>query len=40
MYSILLWMLRLSCSISRVDSDCVHQTPMVHEVITPECFGY
>lgn len=40
MYSILLWMLRLSCSIGRVDSTSLHKTPVKYKVITPECFGY
>ncbi len=40
MYSLLLWFLKLSCALSRVDSEALRKAPKAHKVITPEGFGY
>ena len=40
MYSILLWMLKLFCSLEGVDSESLKKEKKVHTVITPEGFGY
>lgn len=40
MYSLLLWFLKVSCSLSRVDSGSLHKTRKAHKVITPEGFGH
>ena len=40
MYSVLIWMLRMSCSIVPVDSENLHKVPRAHKVISPESFGH
>lgn len=40
MYSMLLWMLRLSCSVGRVDTTSLHKAPVKYKVITPDSFGH
>ncbi|WP_298934574.1 hypothetical protein [uncultured Ruegeria sp.] len=40
MYSLLLWVLRLPCTLSQLDSDAFQVTPSAHKVITPEGFGH
>ncbi len=40
MFRILLMLLRWACQIGRVDSDCLHRTKPVHQVITPDSFGH
>ena len=39
MYRILLALLRWTCCLGRVVSDCLHRSKPTHDVITPESFG-
>lgn len=40
MYRMLLTLLRWTCHVGRVDSNCLHRTKPQHHVITPESFGH
>lgn len=40
MYSLLLWLIKLSCALSRVDSETLHKAPKALKVATPEGFGH
>ncbi len=40
MYSIQLWMLKLTCLLGRIDSESLHKAKKAHDVISPEGFGY
>lgn len=40
MYSILLWMLRISCALGAVDSASLRKRRKGHRDMTPESFGH